>query len=86
MVRTPRSIADYDLLFDPIRAAREAKSGKQLGDPIKAARAMLALLGCDSPPAHLLLGSDALKLVRAKFAEMEVEVTGWEAMTKSTDG
>ena len=37
MVRTERSIADYDALFDPIRAAREAKSGKQLGDPQKAA-------------------------------------------------
>ncbi|EGD05296.1 short chain dehydrogenase, partial [Burkholderia sp. TJI49] len=41
MVRTPRSIADYDPVFDPIRRAREQKSGKQTGDPRKAARAML---------------------------------------------
>src|SRR6202043_1834589 len=29
MVRAGRSVADYDALFDPIRRAREAKSGKQ---------------------------------------------------------
>ncbi|SCC30735.1 short chain dehydrogenase [Kosakonia oryziphila] len=31
MIRTPRSIADYDALFDPIRKAREEKNGKQPG-------------------------------------------------------
>jgi NAD(P)-dependent dehydrogenase (short-subunit alcohol dehydrogenase family) len=49
MTRTPRSIADYDALFDPIRHAREKKSGKQLGDPAKAARAMLAVIASDAP-------------------------------------
>jgi hypothetical protein len=37
MHRTPRSIADYDAMMDPIRAARQAKDGKQPGDPAKAA-------------------------------------------------
>lgn len=44
MTRTPRTIADYDAIFDPIRKAREEKSGRQLGDPRKAARAMLAAI------------------------------------------
>ncbi|WP_027818600.1 oxidoreductase [Paraburkholderia bannensis] len=86
MTRTPRSIADYDALFDPIRQAREAKSGKQLGDPRKAARAMLAAIDSDKPPAHLLLGSDALGLVRNKLAELESEIAAWESVTISTDG
>ncbi|MGH8088670.1 MAG: oxidoreductase [Stenotrophomonas sp.] len=86
MSRTPRSIADYDLLFDPIRKAREDKSGHQPGDPAKAARAMLAVLDSDAPPAHLLLGSDALQLVRHKLDAMAVEATAWEALTRSTDG
>ncbi|CAH2906600.1 MAG: Dehydrogenases with different specificities (related to short-chain alcohol dehydrogenases) [uncultured Paraburkholderia sp.] len=30
MARTPRSIADYDAVFDPVRKARQEKSGKQL--------------------------------------------------------
>ncbi|HBL66432.1 MAG TPA: short-chain dehydrogenase/reductase [Achromobacter sp.] len=85
MTRTPRSIPDYDVIFDPIRQAREEKSGKQLGDPVKAARAMLAAIEADNPPAHLLLGSDALMLVRAKLAALDDEFRAWEATTVSTD-
>ena len=86
MTRTPRSIADYDALFEPIRHAREENSGRQLGDPAKAARAMLAVIAADHPPAHLLLGSDALRLVRAKWSALEDEIRTWEAVTVSTDG
>ncbi|MBY8604754.1 oxidoreductase [Burkholderia arboris] len=86
MARTPRSIADYDALFDPIRQAREEKSGKQLGDPAKAARAMLAVIAAEHPPAHLLLGSDALRLVRNKLSALDDEIRAWEAVTVSTDG
>ncbi|WP_322080789.1 oxidoreductase [Burkholderia sp. BCC1972] len=86
MARTPRSIADYDALFDPIRQAREEKSGKQPGDPAKAARAMLAVIAAEHPPAHLLLGSDALRLVRNKLSALDDEIRAWEAVTVSTDG
>lgn len=86
MTRTPRAIADYDAIFDPIRKAREEKSGRQLGDPRKAARAMLAAIDADHPPAHLLLGSDAFGLVQGKLAALQEELTAWETVTKSTDG
>ncbi|KAE8758512.1 SDR family NAD(P)-dependent oxidoreductase [Paraburkholderia madseniana] len=86
MTRTPRSIADYDAIFEPIRKAREEKNGKQLGDPQKAARAMLAAIAADRPPAHLLLGSDALGLVRDKLSALGNEIRDWESATVSTDG
>ncbi|MCO8626067.1 oxidoreductase [Burkholderia multivorans] len=86
MVRTPRSIADYDGLFDPVRAARVARSGKQPGDPHKAARAILAVLAAEQPPAHLLLGSDALGLVTQRLSAWQDEIRAWEALTVSTDG
>lgn len=86
MVRSTRSIPDYDALFDPIRQARKEKSGKQPGDPVKAARAMLALIESQSPPTHLLLGSDALELVRQKLAALGKEIDQWETLTRSTDG
>ncbi|MCX4175416.1 MULTISPECIES: oxidoreductase [Paraburkholderia] len=86
MTRTPRSIADYDAIFEPIRKAREEKNGKQLGDPQKAARAMLAAIAADRPPAHLLLGSDALGLVRDKLSALGNEIRDWESVTVSTDG
>lgn len=86
MQRTSRSIADYDALFDPIRRAREAKSGRQPGDPARAARAMMAVIGSATPPTHLLLGSDALDLVRNKLAALSRDLDAWEQVTVSTDG
>ena len=72
-------------MFDPIRKAREEKSGHQAGDPIKAAEVLLKLLATENPPVHLLLGSDALKLVRDKIASQFAEITAWEEVTVSTD-
>lgn len=86
MVRSPRSIADYDALFDPVRQARQEKSGKQPGDPVKAAQAMLVAIEAPVPPRHLLLGSDALGLVRQKLSALDEEFSRWEALTRSTDG
>ncbi|WP_115717600.1 oxidoreductase [Gallaecimonas mangrovi] len=86
MVRSERSISDYDALFDPVRQARKDKSGKQLGDPQKAASVMLSLLEHPKPPAHLLLGSDALGLVRGSIAALNQQLDDWQAVTCSTDG
>lgn len=86
MVRAPRSIGDYDAVFDPVRARRQTVSGKQLGDPVKAAAAMLRIVtAVERPPAHLLLGSDSLELVRGKFNAMQTELDQWEAVSRSTD-
>ncbi|GEB44053.1 hypothetical protein GSP01_28350 [Gluconobacter sphaericus NBRC 12467] len=86
MVRTERSIKDYDDLFDPIREARHEKDGKQPGNPAKLAVAVLQLIASDTPPPQLLLGSDALRLVRERLAQLEKEITDWEELTRSTDG
>ncbi|MGO7570081.1 oxidoreductase [Rhizobium ruizarguesonis] len=86
MVRTERSIADYDGLFDPIREARQAISGKQLGDPAKLAAAVLALIESDNPPPQLLLGSDAFKHVSDRIVRLQQEIEAWKPVTVSTDG
>jgi NAD(P)-dependent dehydrogenase (short-subunit alcohol dehydrogenase family) len=85
MIRTPRSIPDYDELFEPIRAARQTASGNQLGNPTKAAAALLRILDEPNPPAHLLLGSDALRLVRAGREAVDRDLDTWENLTLSTD-
>jgi NAD(P)-dependent dehydrogenase (short-subunit alcohol dehydrogenase family) len=85
MVRASRSVADYDTLFDPIREAREAKSGKQAGDPHKAAQALLEIVAAKNPPVHLLLGNDALDLVKTKLAALNEEIEQWEPLSRSTD-
>jgi len=86
MIRTERSIADYDALFDPIRQARQARSGKQLGDPDKLATAVLGLIESDNPPPQLLLGSDALGLVLNRTERLRQEIDTWKSVTISTDG
>ncbi|MFJ3383774.1 MULTISPECIES: oxidoreductase [unclassified Curtobacterium] len=85
MVRTERSIDDYDELMDPIRANREAADGNQLGDPGKAAEVVLEVIESDAPPAHLLLGSDAVRLVTAGRQAVTDEITAWAAVSRSTD-
>ena len=84
MDRTPRSIADYDAVMDPIRAARQSKSGHQPGDPDKAAQALLRLVEAANPPTHLFLGEDALLLVSDKLDAMKAEMTVWDALSRST--
>ncbi|HEY0178892.1 MAG TPA: oxidoreductase [Dokdonella sp.] len=85
MVRSTRSIADYDALFAPIRQARIDKSGKQLGDPDKAARVVMDLVQMENPPEHLLIGSDALALVRAKLEATLANLAAYESVSRSTD-
>ncbi len=86
MVRSPRSISDYDPLFGPIRETREKRSGHQPGDPQKAARAILQLIDSPAPPASLLLGSDAVTYVREKLQQMSADIDAWEEISRSTDG
>jgi NAD(P)-dependent dehydrogenase (short-subunit alcohol dehydrogenase family) len=84
MDRTPRSIADYDAVMDPLRAARQAKSGHQPGDPAKAAQALLTLIDAETPPTRLFLGADALGLVDQKLEAMKEERDRWDALSRST--
>jgi NAD(P)-dependent dehydrogenase (short-subunit alcohol dehydrogenase family) len=85
MVRSARSIPDYDALMDPLRERRQAMSGNQTGDPALLAAALLKLVASDAPPVHLLLGSDALRLVSEKLDGLDAEFADWKAVTLSTD-
>jgi short-subunit dehydrogenase len=85
MVRTARSIGDYDELFDPMRARRQAGSGNQLGNPELAAQAILQVIAAPDPPAHLVLGSDALRLVGLGRDAVDADIKNWDAVSRSTD-
>jgi NAD(P)-dependent dehydrogenase (short-subunit alcohol dehydrogenase family) len=85
MVRAERSIGDYDAIIEPIRKRRMELSGWQVGDPKKAALAMLKVALSADPPAHLLLGSDALRLVDEKMKSLQAEFDAWKSVTLSTD-
>lgn len=66
-------------------AAFDAAAGRQSGDPQRAAMAIMALVRADTPPLHLLLGSDALRRARTKLDQVTDEIDAWEMITRSTD-
>lgn len=85
MVRTARSIPDYDGVMNPQREHRLAANGKQLGDPDKAAEAVLSVVDSPEPPVHLVLGSDALRLVADGRKAVDEEIVRWAELSRSTD-
>jgi NAD(P)-dependent dehydrogenase (short-subunit alcohol dehydrogenase family) len=60
-------------------------AGRQMGDPARAAAAVLKLVDAPDPPLHLLLGSDALRRARVKLDAVIEEIDRWEDVTRSTD-
>jgi NAD(P)-dependent dehydrogenase (short-subunit alcohol dehydrogenase family) len=60
-------------------------AGKQPGDPVRAAQALLAVVDAEQPPLHLLLGSDALRRAREKLDVLIEEMDRWEEVTRGTD-
>lgn len=60
-------------------------SGRQNGDPAKAAQAIIAIVNEENPPLRLLLGSDALAIARAVDQERLAETERWAALSASTD-
>ncbi|WP_406481265.1 oxidoreductase [Streptomyces platensis] len=85
MTRATRTINDYDELFDPIREARQKASGNQLGNPAKAGEAVVRIASVDQPPAHLVLGSDALRLVTTARTAVDEDIRAWETLSRTTD-
>lgn len=85
LMRVPRSIADYDAVFEPMRANRLKASGHQVGDPARAARAILTVVASPTPPGHLVLGSDALRLIDQERRALGEEMREWEKLSRSTD-
>ncbi|MFD9893689.1 hypothetical protein ACFWY9_30455 [Amycolatopsis sp. NPDC059027] len=85
MIRTDRSIPDYDAVMNPVREHRLAAGGNQLGDPRKAAEAVLKVIDVPNPPAHLVLGSDAPRLITNGRAAVDKEIQEWAELTRSTD-
>jgi len=85
MVRTERTIADYDELMNPIREQRLKANGNQLGNPDLAAEAVLRIMDEPEPPVHLVLGSDALRLVTRARAAVDEEIRAWSELSASTD-
>jgi len=67
------------------RAEITGRSGKQAGDPERAADAIVKIVESPAPPLNLVLGKDGLERVRAKFGKLLSTIDQWEAVTLSAD-
>ncbi|MGN6313977.1 MAG: oxidoreductase [Rhodanobacteraceae bacterium] len=83
-MRPETIIEDYRPVVEPIREYLYGNSGKQLGDPRKAALAMIRIVEAARPPLRLLLGADAYKLLEAKDRERANELAAWRDVGEAT--
>ncbi len=80
-----RHIDDYVATAGAARAGVRAASGKQSGDPVRAAKAVVKAVASGHPPHHLLLGNDAFEGAMAKLDELRKDFTAGEVVARAAD-
>lgn len=78
-------IDDYAKTAGEWRSEIRADSGKQPGDPVRAAQAIVKAVESTHPPHRLLLGNNAYESATAKLDELRKEFVEWEAVARGAD-
>ncbi len=83
--QTPNRIADYaDTAGARLKSTADI-SGKQAGDPVRAAEAMIHVTEIDAPPRHLVLGAWGHDAVSKRLRERMQEIEAWRDQGLATD-
>lgn len=82
---TKNRIADYAPTAGKNLNDLRGYSGKQPGDPVRAAAAIIAAVESPTPPLRLLLGKAALKGARGKLDLLKKDFDTWEKTTVEAD-
>jgi len=87
-----RSANNSKIIIDDYKATAETNkntirdnSGKQAGDPVRAAKAIVEAVESENPPLHLLLGAAALKGGRNKLEILKKDFDTWADVTTGAD-
>jgi len=78
-------IEDYAATAGARRNLVRANSGKQRGDPVRAARAIVDAVESAAPPHRLLLGNNAYDGAMAKLEQLRGEFLTWETVSRAVD-
>ncbi|OGX86539.1 short-chain dehydrogenase/reductase [Hymenobacter lapidarius] len=78
-------IDDYQATVGENLRSIQGNSGRQPGDPERAAKAMYEVVHMENPPLHLPLGKAAVKGAREKFESTSKELAQYEAMGNAAD-
>jgi NAD(P)-dependent dehydrogenase (short-subunit alcohol dehydrogenase family) len=68
------SIADYDERRGPLVDYWKSQNGRQPGDPVKLARALVAIAGQNPPPRRFIAGADAIAGAEQKVTELKAQI------------
>jgi NAD(P)-dependent dehydrogenase (short-subunit alcohol dehydrogenase family) len=81
----PELLSDYKPTVGGVQETIAGRIGNEVGDPAKVAQVIVRLAAHDSPPAHLLLGSDALHRFGQADAARNAAAEQWRNVSVSTD-
>ncbi len=84
-VRSAKIIPDYDSIAGERIRTINGISGKQPGDPAKAANAIITIVNSGKPPLRLALGKIAVEVIGNKIKLLEKELREWEELSANTD-
>jgi len=82
---TPIQIEDYAASAAANAEAIRSRSGKQPGDPVAAAHAMIKAHEAENPPLYLMLGAGALNGARKKLEDYAVDFDAWASTSLGAD-
>jgi len=78
-------VADYDARRGEMRASFEQRNGKQAGDPVRLAEALVTLSNEAAPPLRFAAGAMAVQAMDAKVVSMKAELDRWRELGIGTD-
>lgn len=81
----PQLLPDYEPSVGAMAEMLATHSGQETSDPARIAQVVLRLASHDDTPAHLLLGSDALRYFGVVDAARSRDAEAWRAVSASTD-
>ncbi|SHO65650.1 Short-chain dehydrogenase [Pseudoxanthobacter soli DSM 19599] len=85
LVQTPNRIPDYAETAGARLAGTKAISGRQPGDPVRAAQAIIQITDMEKAPRHLVLGAFGVNAVTTKLRERLAEIESLRELGISTD-
>ena len=85
IVESETVIDDYAETAGLRRKQTHERSGNQVGDPVRAAEAVISAVTAKEPPLRLLLGAPALELAYGKLDKLRANFDAWKDTTLGAD-
>jgi NAD(P)-dependent dehydrogenase (short-subunit alcohol dehydrogenase family) len=82
-VQSQNKIDDYQSTSGAFKERMKAVDGKQEGDPVKAAKAIIQITNIENPPLRLPLGKVPLTTIQMKIDSVQKDLNDWRIVAES---